>query len=93
MIRGRDNISGVKFILWGQLFERYKGFDEGGRYSDPLFLYHTFLWAFFPWCVMAYAAVVYWLRRMFWLKKWKHPANFAALEFRFYTGCFVIFQV
>lgn len=83
VIRGRNNISGVEFILWGQLFERYKGFDEGGRYSDPLFLYHTFLWAFFPWCVMAYVAVVYWFRRMFWLKKWKHPANFAALAFAF----------
>lgn len=83
VIRGRDNISGVKFILWGQLFERYKGFDEGGRYSDPFFLYHTFLWAFFPWCIIAYTAIVYWLRRMFWLKDWKQPGNFAVLAFTF----------
>jgi 4-amino-4-deoxy-L-arabinose transferase-like glycosyltransferase len=83
VIRGRDHISGVEFILWGQLFERYKGFDEGGRYSDPFFLYHTFLWAFFPWCIVAYIAVIYWFRRMFWLKKWKHPVNFAALAFVF----------
>jgi len=83
MIRGRDHISGVKFILFGQLLERYKGFDEGGRYSDPLFLFHTFLWAFFPWCVLAYTALLYWLRRIFWLKKWKHPVNFAVLSFAF----------
>jgi 4-amino-4-deoxy-L-arabinose transferase-like glycosyltransferase len=83
MIRGRDNISGVKFILLGQLLERYKGFDEGGRYSDPLFLFHTFLWAFFPWCVVAYVAMLFWLRRIFWLKKWKHPVNFAVLSFVF----------
>lgn len=81
VIRGRDHVSGVRFILWGQLFERYKGFDEGGRYSDPTFLFHTFLWAFFPWCIIAYTAIAYWLRKMFWLKEWKHPANFAALSF------------
>jgi len=83
MIRGRDHISGVQFILWGQLFERYKGFDEGGRYSDPFFLYHTFLWAYFPWSIIAYIAIFYWLRRMAWLKKWKHPVNFSVLAFVF----------
>ena len=82
MIRGRDNISGVKFILWEQLFERYKGFDKK-RYSDPFFLYHTFMWAFLPWCVVAYLAMFYWLRRIFWLKKWRHPVNFAVLAFAF----------
>lgn len=81
IIRERNNISGIQFILWGQLFERYKGFDEGGRYSDPLFLYHTFLWAFFPWCIIAYAALLFWLRRMVWFKKWSHPVNFASLSF------------
>jgi 4-amino-4-deoxy-L-arabinose transferase-like glycosyltransferase len=83
LIRGRDHISGVAFILWDQLFERYKGFNEGGRYSNPFFLYHTFLWAFFPWCIAAYIAIIYWFRRMFWLKKWKHPVNFAVLAFVF----------
>jgi len=83
VVRGRNNISGVAFILWGQLFERYKGFDEGGRYSDPLFLVHTFLWAFFPWCVIAYIAMFYWLKRIFWQKKWKHPVNFSVLSFAF----------
>ena len=82
MIRGRDNISGVKFILWEQLFERYKGFDKK-RYSDPFFLYHTFIWAFLPWCIAGYMALFFWLRRMFWFKKWKHPVNFAALAFAF----------
>jgi len=83
IIRGRDHISGVQFILWGQLFERYKGFDEGGRYSDPFFLYHTFLWAYFPWSIIAYVAIFYWFRRMAWLKKWRHPINFSVLAFAF----------
>jgi 4-amino-4-deoxy-L-arabinose transferase-like glycosyltransferase len=81
IIRGEGNRSGVKFILWDQLFERYSGFDEGGRNSDYFFLYHTFLWAFFPWSLVAYTAVFFWLRRMFHQKKWRNTAAFAALSF------------
>jgi 4-amino-4-deoxy-L-arabinose transferase-like glycosyltransferase len=85
VIRNMDHISGVKFILWDQNFERFGGdnFIKGGRNSSVFFLYHTFLWAFFPWCIAAYIAVFFWLRRMVWLKKWKHPFNFAALSFAF----------
>ncbi|MEI9943803.1 MAG: glycosyltransferase family 39 protein [Chitinophagaceae bacterium] len=83
VVRNMSNISGVKFILWDQNFERFGGdnFIKGGRNSNVFFLYHTFLWAFFPWCIAAYVAVFFWLRRMIWLKKWKHPFNFAALTF------------
>ena len=80
LIRGRDHISGVRFILWEQLFERYKGFDKK-RYSDPFFLYHTFMWAYLPWCIAGYLALFYWCRRMFWFRKWQHPVNFAAISF------------
>ncbi len=82
LIRGRDHISGVRFILWEQLFERYKGFDKK-RYSDPFFLYHTFMWAYLPWCIAGYLALFYWCRRMFWFRKWQHPVNFAAISFGF----------
>jgi 4-amino-4-deoxy-L-arabinose transferase-like glycosyltransferase len=85
VVRNMSNISGVKFILWDQNFERFggDGFAKGGRNSSVFFLYHTFLWAFFPWCIGAYVAVFFWLRRMVWLKKWRHPFNFAALTFAF----------
>ncbi|MFL5772586.1 MAG: ArnT family glycosyltransferase [Flavisolibacter sp.] len=85
IIRGKANRSGIRFILWDQLFERSQGFDQGrkGRNSDYFFLYHTFLWAFFPWCVFALMALVYWFRRMLGRKKWRHPFNFAALAFAF----------
>ena len=82
-VRGMNNISGVRFILWGQLFERYKGFDEGGRYSDYFFLYHTFLWAFFPWSIIAVAAIVYWGRRVLFKKNPGQPLSFAAAAFVF----------
>jgi len=85
VIRGMTHISGVKFILWNQNFERFGGenWSQGGRNSDYFFFYHTFLWAFLPWCIAAYLALFYWLRRMFFKKKWKHPFNFAALGFAF----------
>jgi 4-amino-4-deoxy-L-arabinose transferase-like glycosyltransferase len=83
VVRGRNHISGVKFILWQQLFERYKGFNEGGRYSSYFFLYHTFLWAFFPWSVAAYLAIFFWLRRIFYRRKWNYPLSYAVLSFTF----------
>lgn len=85
VIRNMTNISGVKFILWDQNFERFGGdnFIKGGRNSSVFFLYHTFLWAYFPWCIIAYAGLLFWLRRMFGQKKWRHPVNFAALAFGF----------
>jgi 4-amino-4-deoxy-L-arabinose transferase-like glycosyltransferase len=83
VVHNMSHISGVKFILWQQNFERFSGFREGGRNSSYFFLYHTFLWAFFPWSVFAYAGVFYWLKRMFYYKKWNHPLNFAALSFAF----------
>jgi hypothetical protein len=83
VVRNHNNISGVKFILWDQLFERYKGFDVGGRNSSYFFLYHTFLWAFFPWSIIAFVALFFWLKRMFVQRKWASPLNFAALAFAF----------
>jgi 4-amino-4-deoxy-L-arabinose transferase-like glycosyltransferase len=83
IVRNKDHISGVRFILWDQLFERYKGYGVGGRNSSYFFLYHTFLWAFFPWSIIAAIGIFFWLRRMFFLKKWRHSLSFAALSFAF----------
>jgi 4-amino-4-deoxy-L-arabinose transferase-like glycosyltransferase len=82
VIRDKANRSGVRFILWDQLFERYKGFD-GGRHPEYFFLYHTFLWGFFPWSLLAYFALYFWLKRMFYQKRWRTTFGFAALSFAF----------
>lgn len=85
VVRGRTHNPGVAFILWNQNTERFDGdsFAEGGRNSGYAFLYHTFLWAFFPWSIMAYAAVFFWLKRIFYKRKWRHPFNAFALAFAF----------
>lgn len=80
IIRGEQNRSGVKFILWNQLSERATGFDEGGRNSDYFFLYHTFLWAFFPWSIAAAAAIYFWFRRLF-RRMWSSPLLFSGIAF------------
>lgn len=85
LIREKSGRSGIHFILWDQLFERSSGFDQGkkGRNSDYFFLYHTFIWAFFPWSILAYVALVYWFKRMIASRKWRNSFNFAALAFAF----------
>lgn len=57
MIRGTSGHSGIQFLLFGQSYERYTGKGWGSRASDPFFIAHTFLWAFLPWCILAYIAL------------------------------------
>jgi 4-amino-4-deoxy-L-arabinose transferase-like glycosyltransferase len=86
VIRGMSDISGVKFILWDQNFERFNGrnWSDNGRNSSFFFLFHTFLWAFLPWCVAGYMALFFWLRRLFaQRKKTGKQFGFAALAFIF----------
>lgn len=56
LIEGQTNVSGVKFILWDQNFNRLtaKGFGENN--PDYLFFFHNLLWAFIPWSFIVYLA-------------------------------------
>jgi len=55
-IRGMTKISGVKFILCGQNIERLEGTHWGKSKVDYSFYFHTMLWAFLPWSLIAYYA-------------------------------------
>ncbi|HEV7332558.1 MAG TPA: glycosyltransferase family 39 protein [Flavisolibacter sp.] len=57
VIRGESGRSGVAFILWKQNFERLQGdsFGADGK-NDYLFFFHSFLWAFAPWSILAFLA-------------------------------------
>ncbi|MGX1929492.1 ArnT family glycosyltransferase [Flagellimonas sp. 2504JD4-2] len=66
IIRGRDNRSGIFFILWEQSFERMSGEGVGKNSSDFFFFFHTFLWVFLPWTVIALLG--YWQRVRSFLK-------------------------
>jgi 4-amino-4-deoxy-L-arabinose transferase-like glycosyltransferase len=56
VIGGRTGVSGVKFILLGQSVERFTGARGEVAAKDHLFLYHSLLWAFLPWSLLAFAA-------------------------------------
>lgn len=59
MVRGRTGISGVKFILWQQNFERFQGDSFGSdAKNDYFFFIHSFLWAFAPWSFVAFVAFI-----------------------------------
>ena len=58
IVRKADHINGVKFILFGQTVERFKGDSFGSdAKNDYLFFFHSFLWAFVPWSILAYIAI------------------------------------
>ena len=51
---GVKGMSGIKFLLWTQSFERLAGQRNMVNNADPFFFLHTFLWAFLPWSIIAY---------------------------------------
>ncbi|HEY0039043.1 MAG TPA: glycosyltransferase family 39 protein [Flavisolibacter sp.] len=57
VIRGKSGRSGVAFILWQQNFERFQGDSFGAdAKNDYFFFFHSFLWAFAPWSILAFTA-------------------------------------
>ena len=66
VIRGKSNRSGIFFIFWEQSFERLSGEGHGKNSSDYFFFFHTFLWVFLPWTVLA--LVAYWWRLKSFIK-------------------------
>ena len=76
IVRGKDHINGVKFILLGQSIERFQGQSFDKPSNDYLFFFHSFLWAFAPWSVLAYIALVNRIR-LFSTRahEWLTPAN------------------
>jgi 4-amino-4-deoxy-L-arabinose transferase-like glycosyltransferase len=58
VVRGKDHINGVLFILLGQSVERFQGDSFGSdAKNDYLFFIHSFLWAFAPWSILTYFAL------------------------------------
>jgi 4-amino-4-deoxy-L-arabinose transferase-like glycosyltransferase len=57
MVRGKDHINGLKFILLDQSVDRFSGTTGDESKHDYFFFLHSFLWAFAPWSILAYLAV------------------------------------
>lgn len=66
VIFGKTEVSGLKFFFWDSQFGRF--FNTGPikkSNGDPFFFLHTTLWAFLPWSILFYAAVVHFVRENF----------------------------
>ncbi|MER3317665.1 MAG: glycosyltransferase family 39 protein [Allomuricauda sp.] len=89
VIRGKDNRSGIFFIFWEQSFERMSGEGVGKNSSDFFFFFHTFLWVFLPWTVLA--LIGYWTKvKSFWEAKFSYGPN---LEFLTVGGISILFLI
>ncbi|WP_293786324.1 glycosyltransferase family 39 protein [uncultured Pedobacter sp.] len=63
VVFGKTGVSGLKFFFWDSQFGRF--FNNGpikGK-GDVSFFLHTTLWAFLPWSILFYTAVVNLLKK------------------------------
>lgn len=63
VVFGKTGVSGVRFFFWDSQFGRFMNTGPIKGQGDPTFFFHTALWAFLPWSVMLYAAVVMFFRK------------------------------
>lgn len=79
-VRGKDHINGIKFILFNQSVERFSGGMGSDAKNDYLFFFHSFLWAFAPWSILAYWSVIYRVKNFFRRKQeWGTTLSFIAV--------------
>jgi 4-amino-4-deoxy-L-arabinose transferase-like glycosyltransferase len=55
---GHAGVSGLRFFFWDSQFGRFFNTGPIKGSGDPLFYFHTVLWAFLPWSLLLYAAVI-----------------------------------
>lgn len=54
----KTNVSGLRFFFWDSQFGRFFNTGPIKGKGDPSFFFHTILWAFLPWSILFYVAVV-----------------------------------
>ena len=60
---GHTGVSGIRFFFWDSQFGRFFNTGPIKGSGDPFFYFHTLLWAFLPWSLLLYAAIVQKCRR------------------------------
>ncbi len=62
IVFGKTNVSGIRFFLWDSQFGRFMNTTPMKGKGSPIFFLHTLLWAFLPWSLLMYAALISKLR-------------------------------
>ncbi|WP_291919734.1 glycosyltransferase family 39 protein [Chitinophaga sp.] len=70
VVFGHTGVSGLRFFFWDSQFGRFMNTGPIKGAGDPFFFFHTVLWAFLPWSVMLYAAII------IFIKKWKQQREY-----------------
>lgn len=60
----RKGVSGIKFFFWDSQYGRFMNNGPIRGNGDPLFFVHTLLWAFLPWSLLFYVAVIVGVRNI-----------------------------
>jgi len=89
LVNGSYGSSGIKFLLWSQSFERFAGDRNFLFHPEFSFFFHTFLWAFIPWSLIAYYGAYYRIKE---LVKTKGTSFFTQEQLTF-TGVWVMFFI
>ncbi len=88
LVNGRHGVSGVRFLLWSQSFDRLSGTGDFVKENpDFTFFFHTLLWALLPWSILYYSSVVLRLKAL-----WKSKGgSFFDKEQLTFAGVWVMF--
>ncbi|MEC5147959.1 glycosyltransferase family 39 protein [Chitinophaga sp. 212800010-3] len=82
---GTTHVSGLRFFFWDSQFGRFMNTGPIKGAGDPFFFFHTVLWAFLPWSVMLYAALIIFIRR------WKQQREYYCISAALAT--FILFSL
>lgn len=58
IVYGKTHVSGLRFFFWDSQFGRFMNTGPIKGKGNPLFFFHTILWAFLPWSLLLYVAVI-----------------------------------
>jgi 4-amino-4-deoxy-L-arabinose transferase-like glycosyltransferase len=58
LVFGHTGVSGIRFFFWDSQFGRFFNTGPIKGSGDPFFYFHTVLWAFLPWSLLLYAAIL-----------------------------------
>jgi 4-amino-4-deoxy-L-arabinose transferase-like glycosyltransferase len=58
VVYGKTSVSGIRFFLWDSQFGRFNDTGPIKGKGNITFFFHTLLWAFLPWSLIMYAALV-----------------------------------
>lgn len=86
VVFGRTGVSGLQFFFWDSQFGRFFNTGPIRGKGDPSFFLHTLLWAFLPWSLVLYIAII-----RVWRKNWKRPSRYT--EWITFSGAFLTLLV